>query len=375
MRVELGPSQLWGGLSLPVLGRLLPPLPRPRWLMGGRAAGPRTVLARRSVVLCAGAYESPHLLLKSGVGDAGQLAARGVSPRLHLPGVGRNLQDHPIFGLKYRLGSQGGAWAPATVTKLWLLYPSLILGWLGWGRGALASSGCDIGYFGCSDDSQAACGRPDLQVHGMVTAGDPPFYLRFLKFLPFFLEDIGDSSDYSIWAQGLMLAPTLLHAKARGSVTLHPANVRSNGTYDGRGPPHIAYEAFGDDEDLAKMVEGVRRVQTIMRQPSMRPYSPTLLHSRSLAADFGADTDAYWREYIKRLGFVVYHPGGTCAMGRGGSSADAARGVVVDSQLRVLGVERLRVADASVMPTLPSGNTQVPTAAIAIQLVRLLQGL
>ena len=104
-----------------------------------------------------------------------------------------------------------------------------------------------------------------------------------------------------------------------------------------------------------------------MRQPAMLKHKPTLLPARALAADFGFDTDQYWREYIKRFGFVVYHPTGTCRMGR----ADDPR-AVVDAELRVLGVEGLRVADASVFPDIPSGNTNVPTAAVAVQLVRML---
>ena len=99
----------------------------------------------------------------------------------------------------------------------------------------------------------------------------------------------------------------------------------------------------------------------------MAQLQPQLLHAKGIAADHPADSDDYWREYIKRFGFVVYHPTGTCRMGRRGEP-----GTVVDPSLRVVGVGGLRVADASVMPDITSGNTQVPTAAIGVQAARLL---
>ncbi|CAE8728415.1 unnamed protein product [Polarella glacialis] len=105
-----------------------------------------------------------------------------------------------------------------------------------------------------------------------------------------------------------------------------------------------------------------------MAAQAMAAHEPTLLQVEALAAQFGADSDEYWRQYVKRFGFVVYHPTGTCRMGRPGS-----RGAVVDPALRVIGVKGLRVADASVMPDITSGNTQVPTAAIGVQMASLLR--
>jgi choline dehydrogenase len=163
-----------------------------------------------------------------------------------------------------------------------------------------------------------------------------------------------------------VVAPTLLHPAAEGSVQLNPLKAKT-------APPVIRYEAFGMEEDVERMVEGVRRLQSIMSQPAMAALQPTLLWARSLAQEFGEDTDKYWQEYTKRFGFVVYHPTGTCRMGRAGAGA-VEEGTVVDPSLRVLGVAGLRVGDASVMPDITSGNTQVPTAAIAVQLVRILRG-
>lgn len=361
-------------LSVPVLGQLLPSRP---CLFGGRQATRREYTkaqgyrrevlgvrytARKEVIVSAGAYESPHLLLRSGIGPSEQLRAASVRQHVELPAVGRHLQDHPIIGIKYRLGPVGGAWLPASITKLWLAFPSTLWSYLTSGKGVLASSGCDIGYFGTSNPSFAR--RPDLQMHGMITAGDPGYFGNFLHYDSAFMSQVGEASDYSLWAQGLMIAPTLLHAAAEGSVSLDPRNA------DGSGPPVIQYEAFGHDEDVARLIQGVRQVQTIMAQPAMAAHDPTLLHIADLAAEFGRDTDEYWAQYIKRFGFVVYHPAGTCRMGRAGEPS-----AVVDSSLRVLGVDQLRVADASIMPDITSGNTQVPTAAIGVQMVAIIREL
>ena len=363
-------------LSVPLLGTLIPST---SCVLGGRATADvgRTlrVEAKKEVILSAGAYESPHLLLKSGVGPRAELEQAGVPTRVDLSGVGSHLQDHPIVGLKYRLGPVGGAWLPRSASKLWLAVPSTAWGWLARGQGLLASSGCDLGYFGASSPEYR--GRPDLQIHGMVTAGDADFTTGFLRFERSFIDNIGEPADYTVFSEGLMIAPTLLHAKAEGRVTLRAARrpprdddpSSSSGAKPWtRGHPVIEYEAFGEEEDVARLTEGIRRLQAIMAAPRMAAHAPTLLHAKSLAAEFGEDSDAYWREYIRRFGFVVYHPTGTCKMG---AADDAA--AVVDPSLRVRGVTGLRVADASVMPDIVSGNTQVPTAAVAVQMVRILQ--
>jgi choline dehydrogenase len=186
VKVTLEPVPFFGGVSAPVLGRLLPPLQLPEPALAlldhlreslfglgpssavaaaRRKHGSREVKAKQEVILSAGAYESPHLLLKSGIGPKAQLEAAGVTQRVELDGVGKHLQDHPIVGIKYRLGPKGGAWFPASVTKVWLAYPSLSAGWLGWGRGIFSSSACDFGYFRASNETYAQ-GRPDLQMHG-----------------------------------------------------------------------------------------------------------------------------------------------------------------------------------------------------------------
>ena len=324
-----------------------------------------TVAASREVILCAGAYGSPQLLLQSGVGDAAELRAAGVRPRVQSPGVGRHLQDHPIVGLKYRLGAVGGAWWPVSLTKMtaFLNLPDLF-GYAVRGTGTLASSGVDFGLFAATDEERFA-GRPDCQVHGFPTAGDRSFFEDFLHYrADAFTSEIGVASDLSpLFAQGLALGPTLLHARASGSVRLRGGGAALTAA------PVVEYEAYADEDDLRRMTRCIRIAEEVMAQPAMQAHAPQLLYHRGLAAELGEGTDAYWRAYLQRFGFVVYHPTGTCRMGFAGDGVDS----VVDGDLRVMGVARLRVADASIMPDIVSGNTQVPTAAIAMQVVRMLE--
>jgi len=357
-------------LSVPDLGTLIPSMP---CLFGGRKSrdvGRRIeVVSRKEIILSAGAYETPHLLLKSGIGPKDELQASGIDALVNLPGVGKNLQDHPLVPLKYRLGKEGGAWFPKSVGKLSLVIPSTITDYLLHGQGLLSSSGCDLGYFGASSPEYE--GRPDLQVHGMITAGDSNFFTDFLHLPEFLMDDIGVPSDFGLFGQGITLGPTLLHPKARGEVRLRPSNPKQNATdanANDRGYPIIEYELFHEEEDISRLIEGIRRIQTIMSQPAMAAHEPTLLHVGALSDRFGVDTDEYWQEYIKRVGMVVYHPVGTCKMGRVDDPTS-----VVDPELRVIGVSGLRIADASVMPDITSGNTQVPTAAIGVQMVRILK--
>jgi hypothetical protein len=187
------------------------------------------IQARKEVILTAGAYESPHLLLKSGVGSVDALRAANIDPVAGRRGVGQHLQDHPVAALRYRLGtSAAGDWWPMSLSKLSLLrQPATLIDYWLRGTGPFASSGCDFGYFGSSNDSYA--GRPDLQIHGFLTAGDGSFYRDFLRWEPPWMSEqelAGTPAEYSmLWSQGLNIAPTLLHPVATGSVELNTDNM------------------------------------------------------------------------------------------------------------------------------------------------------
>ena len=213
--------------------------------------------------------------------------------------------------------------------------------WLTRGQEILSSSGYDLHYFGSSSNKWAE--RPDIQMHGMITAVACRFTVVFLNYEDAFIKDIGEESDYGIFTQGLVIAPTLLRPKAVGRVTLWKDG--KSGLNSNQNDPFIMYEAFGMDEDVDRIIEGIRWFQRIMTPPTMVVYAPTLLHVRSLALALGENMDAYLREYVKRFGFVVYYPTGTCRMGKVGEE-----GTLVDPTLRVQGVKGLRVSNASVMP-------------------------
>ena len=303
---------------------------------GGRA------IARKEVVLCSGAYHSPHLLLKSGIGNE------------H---IGKHLQDHPILGLKYRLGSEGGTWWPKSMSYLSVFgNPMNLCNYVFKSFGPLSTSGADFGLFESSNSTFKDGDRPDLQIHGMPTAGDGAFLRDFLQFEPNFQASFGVPNDYSpLFAQGLIIAPTLLHPNSEGSVTLGD-----------NGEAVIELESFTDEDDLDRIVKAVRLAQEVMRAPAMMEHDPHLLEHTVLAKELGQDTDEYWREYARLFGFFVYHPASSVRM-----SASPASGAV-DPKCRVWGWEGIRVADASVMPSITSGNTNVPTAAIAHNCVEIM---
>jgi hypothetical protein len=150
-------------------------------------------------------------------------------------------------------------------------------------------------------------GRPDLQMHGMITAGDMPFYEGFLNYQRPFIDDIGDPSDYTVFSQGLVIAPTLLHPKAEGQVKLRTTERHEGSPGTDKSHPIIEYEMFGDKEDLDRMVEGIRRLERIMEAPAMAAHDPTLLYARSLAAQFGEDTDEYWRQYVSMVYDITFN--------------------------------------------------------------------
>jgi choline dehydrogenase-like flavoprotein len=325
--------------------------------INGDLSRPITLTARREVVLSAGAYASPQVLLLSGIGPREDLEALGIPVVLDSPHVGKHLQDHPFVPLKLRLGEEGGAWWSMSYTKLnILLDPRTLWDYFVHGSGPLSSPACDISWFGATSSAFAA--TPDLQAVAMLSAGDKELMTGFFKYSENAVRELGVPSDYSLFAQGLMLAVVLLHPVTRGQVSLRSA--------DALAPLRIAFEAFALQEDTDRLLRGVRLIQEILDLPPLRDLQPTVLPVISLAKEFGYDSDEYWVQYMRRFGQMLYHPVGTCRMG-----SDAGDSVV-DSSLRVWGVRGLRIADASVMPEITSGNTNVPTGVLALKAVDLI---
>jgi len=283
---------------------------------GRRAVGVRVrregtaeeIRASREVILSAGAYGSPHLLLLSGVGPADQLAAFQIDVLQDLP-VGQNLQDHPAVFVNF-LTDRESLMTALTPDNLALLQNE--------GRGPLTSNIGEAGGF--VQTRPGPEGVPDIQLH------QAPVLFR--------QEGLGAAI-----AHGLGIGPCVLKPSSRGSVTLRST---SPGV-----APRITHNYYTAPEDLQAQVAGVRIVLEIARQPALKS---VITGSFSAPA---SEAEADIVDFIRRNTHTLYHPTSTCAIG-----------AVVDERLRVHGIDGLRVADASVMPTITRGNTNAPTIMI-----------
>ena len=275
--------------------------------------------AEREVLLCAGAYNSPQLLLLSGIGPAEEVELREIEPVVDLPEVGRNLQDHVQIG---------GIWTTEEPVSLILgAEPEYQEAFAERGEGPLTSNVAESGGFWRSRDDLDA---PDLQFHCA-----PVMFVD---------EGLGDAI-----AHGISFGVCLLTPESTGSVSL-----RSN---DPTAKPAIRHNFYGEPADAERVLVGLRKVYDISRQSALAPYC------RELFVGPESDSDDDLRAHMSRSSQVLYHPSGTCAMG-----------TVVDSELRVRGTEGLRVVDCSVLPNVVRGNTNAPTIMIAERAADLIRG-
>lgn len=276
-------------------------------------------LAGSEVILSAGAVHSPHLLLLSGVGPAASLRTHGIGARVDLPGVGGNLQDHlDICTLVHT--RPGVSYDHANEAKIAFDY------FLRGHRGAGTSNIAEAGGFARSPLATDA--RADVQFH----------------FVPAMLDNHG---RHRLPGDGYTLHACALHPRSRGRISLRDADPLS--------PPRIQANYLGDAEghDRAMMRICARMSAQILRQPAFDTW-----RGDPIFPDTRDPDDAALDAFVRAKAETIYHPVGTCAMG---SHPDA----VVDARLRVHGLQRLRVVDASVMPALISGNTNAPTLMIA----------
>jgi choline dehydrogenase-like flavoprotein len=278
-----------------------------------------TLWAEREVIVCAGAYHSPHLLLLSGIGPADELRALGIEPRVDLP-VGRNLHDHPIVVLVW-LTDQPSLRSAMTPENVALFERD--------GRGPLTSGFCDGGAFIRTRPELEA---PDIQFHFGGAAS------------------VREATDPLIPNDGFTIFPTLLAPTSRGRVTLRNALPHAK--------PRILHNYYMTEEDTRTIAAGTRIALEIASRPALRK----LRTADWAVPESGSDADIL--RFARHNSRTIFHPVGTCAMG-----------AVVDAELRVHGVESLRVADASVMPTVPRGNTNAPTIMVAEKAADLIRGL
>lgn len=284
-----------------------------------------TARATREVILAGGAINSPQLLQLSGIGEASLLQGLGINVAANLAGVGENLQDHFVIVPKFRL-------KPGTITINELTRGTRFLGeamkYATSRKGLLTLSAAHIAAF---VKSRPELATPDIQYHILPATPD---------------SELAKTGKMELEKQpGLTIAPCQLRPESRGTIRIKSA--------DPTVYPAIRPNYLSDPIDREVAVASIRWARKIASQPALAPYM-----QGETEPGAQAQTDEELLAFARETGSTIYHPVGTCQMGRGPKA-------VVDPQLKVHGIENLRVVDASIMPRLVSGNTNAPTIMIA----------
>lgn len=278
----------------------------------------------REVILCGGVINSPQLLLLSGIGPADSLKALGIPVIANLPGVGHNLQDHLISAVAYN--------CPQPVSLAGLKTMRNMLTYMLFKQGPLTSN---IGEAGAFLRTQPDLPAPDLEI-----------LFSPILFLPTFTEPPEE--------HGFVMFCLLLHPQSRGYVSL-----RSTNPLD---PPILQPNYLESPRDLELLIEGVKRMRRLVHTKALEPFrGPEFFPGSQVLSDEAI------AESIRSTSGTLFHPVGTCKMGNDPLA-------VVDAQLRVHGIEGIRVVDASIMPTVPGGHTNAPTIMIAEKAADLIKG-
>ena len=280
------------------------------------------VFAAREVILSAGAIQSPQLLMLSGVGNAPELKAKDIALVKHLPGVGKNLQDHldVLVVNKCTQSVSAGFTLKNFLRGAWEIFRYYTAG-----KGLLTMVGAEGGGFAKTSPQERV---PDVQFH----------------FNPLRLSNHGLDLAFLL-GDGYSLHVCDLRPKSRGEITL-----ASNDPMD---KAHINANYLSAPQDMERMVKAVKLARKILAAPAFNPY-----RGEEMRPSLQCQSDEEIRQFIRERAETIYHPVGTCKMGNDFMA-------VVDDELRVHGLKNLRVVDASIMPLLVAGNTNAPTVMIA----------
>lgn len=296
-------------------------------LSEGRATGVvcagQQITARREVVLCGGAINSPQLLLLSGIGPGAHLREMGIDCQVDSPDVGGNLHDHPGAGMEFDLDPSLGFEQELRFDRLtWSMAR-----WFLRGTGIPGAPPLAI-----SANIASRPGNPEVDLHFLLI----PLAMETRVWFPLLRKPFGTRMG-AMWS--------LNYPKSRGRLSLHSPDPAAH--------PKIAFNLLGHEDDRAAMIHGYRLLKSLLRQPALAEVTGPIRRPEA-----EPESDAEVLDYVRATGATAYHPTGTCRMG-----ADA--GSVVDGELRVRGVEGLRVVDASVFPRVPGGNTNLPVFMVA----------
>ncbi|KAI1279544.1 Glucose dehydrogenase -like protein [Halotydeus destructor] len=288
-----------------------------------------TVKARKEVILAAGALQSPKILMQSGIGPQDHLNELNIPVVKHMPGVGQNLQDHPRVELDFSINEKAWSVLEATTSQSLASYLTA-------GKGALAYTlGGAMGFI--HTDKGPSYPFPNLQILSFGTT------VHF--------------EDYKFALMDILLNP-----RSRGTVTLNSTNWNELAIVD---PKYLS-----DPEDLETLVKAMELTLKLTEAPSLARFKPEFVNSSVPGCEaFVAPSRDYLRCYARANLASLYHYSGTCKMG---SPSDEM--AVVDPQLQVIGVKGLRVVDASVMPTVVSGNTQATVYMMAERAADMIKG-
>lgn len=278
----------------------------------------------KEVILCAGAFHSPQILMLSGIGDKEELAHHGIDCRVHLPGVGKNLQDHLFYSVSCTAHQQAGLnHVISPLPQLWEA-----IKWFFQGKGALTIGPLEaVAFF----NSENFAERVNTQFH----------------FAPI---HVGAGYNYDLYdldtfprTDGYTILPSLLLPESVGYLRLRDKNPES--------APVIQPNFLSAEADLMHLIKAGRKALEVMQDKAFDPYR------KAMVSPPDSSTDDAWAAHIRQSLETIYHPVGTCKMGQDEMA-------VVDANLKVHQIEGLRVADASIMPRIVSGNTNAPVIMI-----------